>query len=142
MEASKKCFKCGEIKPLSHFYKHPMMADGHVNKCKECNKLDVRQNREKKVEYYREYDRQRGNRQTLDDLQRYREQNPKKYAAHSAVGNAIRKGLLIPKPCEICGEVEVHGHHDDYDFPLTVRWLCAPHHFEWHGLNGEGANAH
>lgn len=142
MEASKKCFKCGEIKTLSHFYRHPRMADGHVNKCKECNKLDVRKNRKDKIEYYRAYDIERGNRQTLEDLQRYREDNPKKYVAHRAVGNAIRKGLITPKPCEICGSAETHGHHDDYDFPLEVRWLCPPHHFEWHKLNGEGANAH
>lgn len=142
MEASKKCFKCGEIKTLSHFYKHPKMADGHVNKCKECNKRDVRENRKDKIEYYRAYDSERGNRQTLEDLQRYREENPKKYAAHTAVNNAVRDKRLFQKPCEVCGEVEAHAHHDDYDKPLDVRWLCPPHHFEWHSINGEAANAH
>lgn len=40
----KKCFKCGLILPINSFYKHPQMNDGHVNKCKECNKKDVREN--------------------------------------------------------------------------------------------------
>ncbi len=36
----KQCFRCKEIKLLGQFYKHPDMPDGHVNKCKECNKID------------------------------------------------------------------------------------------------------
>ena len=56
----KKCFKCRKTKTIYDFYKHSNMKDGRLNKCKECTKIDVKKNRDKKIEYYRQYDRERG----------------------------------------------------------------------------------
>ena len=138
----KDCFKCGERKPLTHFYKHPKMKDGRVNKCKDCNKRDVRENRKTRIQYYRAYDSQRGSRQTDEYRKRYKESNPIKNGARTMVGNAVRDGRLAKaKSCSECGEVcRLHGHHDDYAQPLAVRWLCAPCHFAWHGKHGQGLN--
>lgn len=45
---------------------------------------------------------------------------------------AIRDGVLIRKPCEVCGAKKVDAHHDDYERPLSVRWLCRRHHNQHH----------
>lgn len=42
MEVTKKCFKCGEEKPYSEYYKHKGNSDGHLGKCKICTKNDVK----------------------------------------------------------------------------------------------------
>lgn len=60
-------------------------------------------------------------------------QREKARAARKRVYLAIKAGRLVRGPCEraspdCSGRVE--GHHDDYDKPLEVRWLCIRHHRE------------
>jgi len=138
--STKKCFKCQKELPLSEFYKHKMMADGHVNKCKTCNKKDVAEHRLKNIDKIREYDRNRGNRQTKEYRDWYKNEYPNKYLAHNLVGNSIRDGKLFREPCEVCGEKKTHAHHDDYAKPLNVRWLCPACHSQWHAKHGEAKN--
>lgn len=130
-----QCKKCSEEKQEADFY-------ANDRTCKECRKEAVRRNRLEKVEYYREYDRARGNRQSAEYLSDYRETFPNKYKAHNIVNNSIRDGRLHKEPCQQCGSMDgIHAHHDDYAKPLNVRWLCAAHHRQWHVANGEAANA-
>lgn len=161
MQDSKICFKCNVEKPLNDFYKHPKMFDGYVNKCKECNKVDVKENRLNNIDYYREYDKGRMNKpeRVLARLnysnseagkeshrkarKAWIESNTIKRASQLIVKNAVKNGTLIKKnECEVCNasEVRIHGHHDDYAYPMTVRWLCPKCHFEWHKKNGSGIN--
>ena len=117
------------------------MKDGRLGKCKECNKSDVIKNRLENVDRYREYDRKRGNRNTAQNVIDYRIRYPNKYKAKNMVNNYIRAKKLFREPCENCGtSLNVHGHHDDYDKPLNVRWLCAAHHSQWHKKHGQGMN--
>lgn len=138
MDALKKCFKCGEEKPRSEYYKHQKMGDGLLGKCKECTKQDVRAGRSERLEYYRQYDLARAKtparRATKNSVQRKRRAaHPEKSIAHRAVRAAVLSGRLTRGPCEECGESETHAHHDDYSKPLDVRWLCKVCHRNVHG---------
>jgi hypothetical protein len=62
----------------------------------------------------------------------FNERNPHQQRAKYDVRNAIRRGDLFRAPCVICGNPKSHGHHDNYDRPLDVVWLCQPHHVERH----------
>jgi hypothetical protein len=55
----------------------------------------------------------------------------KRRKARSIFNHYLRDNCVEKRPCEICGE-KAEAHHDDYDKPLEVRWLCFKHHREWH----------
>tara|TARA_Y100000593_G_scaffold50191_1_gene94590 strand:- start:3063 stop:3458 length:396 start_codon:yes stop_codon:yes gene_type:complete len=128
------CKTCKTEKVETDFY---LSNKSH---CKECLKARARATRAKRINYYRAYDRDRGNRQPKKYLKEYRKQNRNKYTAHNKVNNAIRDGKLKREPCEKCGANKVHAHHDDYAKPLEIRWLCPAHHQQWHATNGEALN--
>jgi ribosomal protein S27AE len=39
---------------------------------------------------------------------------------------------LVRMPCIRCGEAKSVAHHEDYDKPLEVMWLCQPCHKQRH----------
>lgn len=147
----KICFKCGEEKPRNDFYKHAQMGDGLLGKCKECTKNDTNKNRLEKIEYYKEYDRQRGSldhraaarrkyvktKNGMAALKKGRDnwykKNKHKKEAQGLLARSIRRGEIVKDSCSVCGiNKRVHGHHEDYSKPLEVIWLCPKHHGERH----------
>lgn len=65
-------------------------------------------------------------------------------AAQNLLETAIANGVVVPRThCETCGDSgsfadgrnKVQGHHDDYNKPLSVRWLCQRCHHNWHANN-------
>jgi len=133
----KICFKCKTEKPLTEFYKHSRMADGHLNKCKECTKDDSNKHRSENLERIREYDRRRAG---LPERKRHnavvnkawRAEDVRRQRAHSRVARAITSGTLERGLCCRCGSAKTLAHHEDYDKPLEVMWLCQPCHKQRH----------
>lgn len=147
----KRCIHCSKTKPLSEFYKHPMMADGHLGACKECHKERARANRWKKVDDKREYDRRRyaesaERRAALAERSAEKAKQPgmEEYRrAHRMVAYHVRVGHMTKQPCQICGAAKVVAHHDDYRKPLDVMWLCQPCHTGRHAvLDAAGHDYH
>ncbi len=55
-----------------------------------------------------------------------KEEKRKRMHAYYVVAECKRKGWLIPEPC-YCGR-KGEAHHNDYDKPLDIVWLCRAHH--------------
>lgn len=62
--------------------------------------------------------------------------NQQKKRAWNAVQKALASGLLErPGTCEFCKlGTYLHAHHDDYEQPLVVAWLCSSCHQIVHAL--------
>lgn len=61
-----------------------------------------------------------------------------KQAARRKVYKAIKAGILIkPETCPKCGSDKlIQGHHEDYERPLDVTWLCYQCHKQLHVERG------
>ena len=133
----KTCFKCKKEKPFDSFYKHSGMADGFLGKCKECSKKDSIEHRNKNLEKVREYDRIRASnperkKASIAISAAWRQEDKRRIQCHNAVSRAIKSGKLIRQSCERCGNENSLAHHEDYDKPLEVNWLCQICHKQRH----------
>jgi len=99
-ESNKICSKCGELKPLSEFYKHPTIENAFRGQCKKCM-----------YDYYEKYRLETGKQSDLfkkcyyENVRRYQDVN------HA---RKTRKRLRVlkhyggdPPKCVCCGETIV-----------------------------------
>lgn len=134
----KKCFKCDIVQPLSEFYKHKEMADGHLNKCKSCTKKDIHEHRHGKGrDTILAYDRKRSSEphrvsQRLKIIADWTLNNPLRRSAQNKLARAVKSGKIKKQACFICGDEKSEAHHSHYDSPLCVTWLCRVHHMQAH----------
>ena len=134
----KTCFKCNRELPLDDFYVHKMMGDGHLGKCKDCTKKDVkeRSDRLRKDPEWMESERARGRdkhvRLYRECLKPYApisgkhgkpwvERYPEKKSAVSMSGK-----IYAPKGC--------HKHHWSYrpEHAKDVMFLARLDHYTTH----------
>ncbi len=116
----KQCRLCHELKTISEFY--PKRA-----KCKECYASMVLKYRRDNMEKYREQAaRYRRERLAEDGVYAFKDRARKK------LWWATKSGKIEKLPCEVCGTKAEAHHHEGYDKPLNVKWLCKTHHMEAH----------
>ena len=126
------------------------MRDGRLNKCKECAKKDVKINYIVNKDYYKEYDKERDKTEKRRSMRKeYAKNNPEKIReikrrwarknkhkrnAQSKARRAVLSGLLVkPNKCSKCGnKAKIEAHHEDYNKPLDVIWLCNSCHTKEH----------
>lgn len=61
--------------------------------------------------------------------------DPRRAHCHREVKKAIREGRLErPDDCSVCGptDYQIDAHHEDYDKPLEIMWLCRRCHTRLH----------
>jgi hypothetical protein len=125
---TKQCRRCLLTKPATDFPKNPRLQDGLHSYCKACQnasvKVSLKQWREKNKSYW-------STRRATNPLER------KKANARNTLNNAIHSGKLERLPCIICMAPKAEAHHNNYNLPLQVLWLCKQHHEDIHHKHKE-----
>ena len=131
----KKCYFCKKKKPLKEFYKNKARIDGVMSNCKECSKKIAREKRERNLESHKAR-AHRYYQKNKNEINKKRKEwfakNRYKLNAHKKVHYALKVGKIKKKPCKVCGALKVEAHHEDYNKPLDVIWLCHKHHKRKH----------
>jgi ribosomal protein S27AE len=142
----KHCNTCNTDKEESEFHIRKASKDGLAAKCKQCAKKydDARANLPHRVSARLQYSKTENYRLSHNAANhKWEKSNQKKKSASCSVNNAVRDHKIEkPTHCSECNtETQLHGHHDDYNKPLEVRWLCSKCHRAWHKEHGEAKNA-
>lgn len=114
----KQCSICKETKDANLFY-------GRLKWCAECHKARTKADQNKRA----------GNPDWLEYSRLRYQKHRHKYLARARVRLAVNSGrLLKPKQCTACStETPLQAHHEDYNKPLQVVWLCDYCHKLTHG---------
>lgn len=63
------------------------------------------------------------------------EERKRRKDARTKLNHYLRDKHIKRKPCEVCGNPKTEAHHDDYEKPFEIRWLCFKCHRKLHKAN-------
>ena len=111
---TKECIKCGDIKPKSEFFKAKGKIDGYDNRCKECEKLRLRRERNMQPKVHRTPEEIKIRKKLQKHKRRFREQQGK------IKPNEIRE-LKIKQNnrCYWCNTSIAKTYQIDHYYPLS-----------------------
>ena len=164
---SKVCFKCNAEKPLTDYYKHPKMGDGHLGKCKACTKSDTKKRAveladdpewvEKEQARHRDKYHRLGYRelhkttpeQKAEDMARYIARYPEKHIARGmtakikpvVAGNQMHHWCYAPLYANDLIELSVADHYTAHRF-IEYDQSCMMYRQKGTGLLLDSREAH
>jgi len=126
----KKCSKCKKEKELKDFRKR---GSGYRNDCKECEKVYqelIREKHPKRNKEWRTKNKEKYQ-ETKRNYYKYNLEEQKKHKCRRKTQTLIKNGKIEIDLCSKCKEI-AEIHHNDYDNPYDITWLCQEHHKELH----------
>lgn len=125
----KICNKCHIEKSFDNFCKHRCMKDGYNTVCKECVKR-LQKNPPFNLMYSKK------------SKEKFKKEKPIQYSAMQKIWNDVKRGNIIkPNKCFMCeknfDKKRIHAHHEDYNKPLIVTWLCETCHAKIHAIKNK-----
>jgi hypothetical protein len=135
MLALKACNGCFRARAADCFHVRRASPDGLSSICRDCQRIydAARDGNPERISMRAAYAQsETGKAASARAKRAWASRNPMKRGAQVALNNAIRAGIVSRKQCEVCGREDAEGHHDDYNKPLEVIWLCPPHHAARH----------
>ena len=118
------CLCCLEVKPLSDFSPKKGKTFSVSSSCRKCQAI-------------KQAAKTRAKRDRLPIGRFDKWSNAEKVKARSKVSSGIALGSITSQPCVVCGNKKTQGHHEDYDKPLDLIWLCSEHHAKAHSFGLE-----
>lgn len=130
------CFKCNTTKPVDLFYNSTIKKGGVTGECKSCviERVKVANSKAHRQTWFTS---EQFKKENCEQFKKYVAKYPERHNIRQQTNRAINSGKLIrPDYCVECNfEVFVEAHHDDYNKPLSIRWLCKKCHGLWHRYN-------